>query len=127
MAQSTTENVRHPNSIWQPHGDPAKARQPRDPPEEDPFVRLYDDTEFYDDNTGLPLSKAMATQAHRIEIVFLSRRRGYTPRCVEKIMKVLTTRWLDINKGDENNPDYRSRLAGREREREKSIAETTSS
>ncbi len=39
------------------------------PPEEDPFVRLYDDTEFYDDNTGLLLSKAMATQARRIDIV----------------------------------------------------------
>ena len=46
------------------------------PPEEDPFVRLYDDTEFHDDNTGLPLSKAMATQARRIEIVFFFKKTG---------------------------------------------------
>ena len=39
------------------------------PPEEDPFVRLYDDTAFYDDNTGLSLSKAVATQARRIDFV----------------------------------------------------------
>ena len=28
--------------------------------------------------------------------------------------KVITTKWLDINKGDGEKPDYRSRLVGRE-------------
>ena len=28
--------------------------------------------------------------------------------------KVITTRWLDINKGDQERPDYRSKLVGRE-------------
>ena len=28
--------------------------------------------------------------------------------------KVIITRWLDVNKGDEANPDYRARLVGRE-------------
>ena len=28
--------------------------------------------------------------------------------------KVVTTRWLDVNKGDEKKPNIRSRLVGRE-------------
>ena len=28
--------------------------------------------------------------------------------------KVVTTRWIDINKGDGQNPNYRARLVGRE-------------
>ena len=27
--------------------------------------------------------------------------------------KVIKTRWIDINKGDEENPTYRSRLVGK--------------
>ena len=28
--------------------------------------------------------------------------------------KVITTKWRDINKGDQRNPNYRARLVGRE-------------
>ena len=28
--------------------------------------------------------------------------------------KIITTRWLDVNKGDDDDPDYRARLVGRE-------------
>ena len=29
-------------------------------------------------------------------------------------MKPITTKWLDVNKSDEANPNYRARLVGRE-------------
>ena len=29
-------------------------------------------------------------------------------------MKVISTRWLDVNKGDAKNPDHRARLVARE-------------
>ena len=32
----------------------------------------------------------------------------------QKGMKVITTKWIDTNKGDHLNPDYRARLVGRE-------------
>ena len=28
--------------------------------------------------------------------------------------KIIRTRWIDINKGDDENPNYRSRLVGKE-------------
>ena len=34
-------------------------------------------------------------------------------------MQVITTKWLDINKGDEASPNYRARFVGREIAREK--------
>ena len=32
----------------------------------------------------------------------------------EPWMNVITTKWLDVNKGDEVTPNYRARLVGRE-------------
>ena len=34
-------------------------------------------------------------------------------------MQVVSTKWLDVNKGDEASPNYRARLVGREIIREK--------
>ena len=34
-------------------------------------------------------------------------------------MKVITTKWIDTNKGDDLNPDYRARLVGREIKKDK--------
>ena len=36
------------------------------------------------------------------------------PRSEAKGNKIISTRWLDVNKGDGNRPDYRARLVGRE-------------
>ena len=38
------------------------------PPEEDPFQKLYAAAEFYEDISGMPLDKAMATAARKTEI-----------------------------------------------------------
>ena len=37
----------------------------------------------------------------------------------EHWMRTITTRWLDTNKGDEQNPNYRARLVAREIKRDK--------
>ena len=84
------------------------------PPEEDYLSTLYEGLEFVDDVTGAPLDKSRAITARKLEMDFFRRMGVYTKIVREKGMKVITTRWLDVNKGDEASPDYRARLVGRE-------------
>ena len=84
------------------------------PPEEDYLKELYEGLEFMDDVTGAPLDKSRAIKARKLEMDFFRRMGVYTKVPREKYMKVITTRWLDVNKGDEASPDYRARLVGRE-------------
>ena len=89
------------------------------PPEEDPMAELYRDVEFVDDVTGAPLDKNLTMAARRSEIAFFRKRGVYVKVPRQKGMRVLSTRWLDVNKGDESSPEYRARLVGREIAREK--------
>ena len=89
------------------------------PPEEDPMAHLYTDMDFVDDVSGQMLDKSMATKARRLEIEYFKQMGVYTKVKREKWMKVISTRWLDINKGDLEHPDYRARLVGREIKRDK--------
>ncbi len=73
---------------------------------------LYDNAEFFDDISGLQLDKKLATTARTEDIEFFRRRGVYTKRRREHWMKVITTKWIDQNKGDEANPNYRARLVG---------------
>ena len=52
----------------------------------------------------------------QLEMDFFKRMGVYEkiPKHHAKGQKVISTRWVDTNKGDEANPDYRSRLVGRE-------------
>ena len=84
------------------------------PAEEDPFATLYDGLEFRDDISGAPLDKEEAIKARRKEIEFFKRLGVYTKVPKERWMRVITTRWIDQNKGDENDPNYRARLVARE-------------
>ena len=43
----------------------------------------------------------------------------YTKRRRELWMKVITTKWIDQNKGDEESANYRARLVGSEIAKEK--------
>ena len=83
-------------------------------PEENPFEHLYDDAEFIDDVTGQPLEKAEAIKARKTEIDFFRARGVYTKVHREDWMRIITTKWLDINKGDDVAKNYRARLVGRE-------------
>ena len=72
-----------------------------------------------DDVSGLFLNKELSIQARKLEIDFFKDRRVYKKLPKEPWMQVISTKWLDVNKGDEASPNYRARLVGREIAREK--------
>ena len=88
------------------------------PPEENDFAHLYDDAKFVDDVTGSPLDKSEAIKARRTEIKVFKEMGVYTKVRREPWMRVISTKWLDINKGDEIEKNYRARLVGREIKRD---------
>ena len=90
----------------------------QEPPEEDlKFEKLYADAEFYDDVSGLLLDKSEAIKARRTEIGVFKEMGVYSKMKWEAWMKIIQTKWLDINKGDDENRVYRSRLVGCELKR----------
>ena len=89
------------------------------PPEEDPFSQIYDGMEFVDDVSGEPLDKAEAVKARKLEMTFFKDKGVYTKVRRQAWMKIITTKWLDVNKGDAVNMNYRARLVGREIKRDK--------
>ena len=74
------------------------------------LAALYKWCEFCDDISGVQLDHAMATAARRKEIEFFKARGVYTKVKQEPWMKIISTKWLDQNKGDAAAPNYRSRL-----------------
>ena len=72
----------------------------------------------WDDVTGAALDVEGVKKARETEMKFFKDMNAYTrcPReCVEKEGgKIIDLKWIDINKGDATNPNYRSRLVGRE-------------
>ena len=76
------------------------------------FDRLYHDCEFYDDASGLQLDKGLATRARETEMKFFKDMGVYSKVKRASWMKVIATKWLDINKGDIDSPNYRARLVG---------------
>ena len=74
--------------------------------------------EAYDDVSGAPLKAELVTKARRFEIEFFRKMGVYekVPRAQAwaKRQQVIGTRWIDINKGDEIHPDYRSRLVAKQ-------------
>ncbi len=85
---------------------------------DDALNELYKDVEFHDDVTGKKLHHGMAVEARRLEMAFFRRLRVYDKVPIQEAhdngCKIITTRWLDINKGDAESPNYRARLVGRE-------------
>jgi hypothetical protein len=75
---------------------------------------LYKDGEFVDDISGKSLQKDLVIEARLLELGFFRDLEVYTKVDREPWMRPITTKWLDINKGDRTNPNYRSRLVGRE-------------
>ena len=62
--------------------------------------KLYQDCEFFDDVTGGQLDKALTVQARKEEVNYFKKRGVYTKNRREPWMQVISTIWLDINKGD---------------------------
>ena len=83
-------------------------------PEEDHFSDIYDGMSFMDDVHGGELDRAMAIKARRVEIDYFKRMGVYTKVKRRGGMKIISTKWIDTNKGDLTDPNYRARLVGRE-------------
>ena len=68
--------------------------------------------------TGNELDPNMAIRARKEEVEYIHKSKLYTkvPRSKAKALgaKVVPVRWVDINKGDLEKPNYRSRLVARE-------------
>ena len=72
----------------------------------------------WDDLTGMKLHAGKVTEARGKEIECIKDKGVWTkiPRqmAIAKGWKIVKTRWIDINKGNGENPVYRSRLVGKE-------------
>ena len=80
---------------------------------------MYEWDEFVDDISGAALDKELATKARKLEMDFFHKLGVYTKVKKEPWMKVITTKWLDTNKGDVASPEYRARLVAREIKKDK--------
>ena len=71
-----------------------------------------------DDVSGVALDPELVKKAREVEMTFFRKMVVYTrvPRAMQKMKggKIIGVRWVDVNKGDAENPDYRSRLVGQE-------------
>ena len=72
----------------------------------------------WDDVTGMPLDRQKVQRARAEEIEYVRSKKVWTkiPRAEAQKMgyKIIKTRWIDINKGDDANPLYRSRFVAKE-------------
>ena len=100
-----------------------KAPSPSDFHEEEEQISLAQIAErqgegAWDDVTGMPLDEEEVRRARREEIEYVRSKKVWTkiPRAdaVRRGMKIIKTRWIDINKGDDENPIYRSRFVAKE-------------
>ena len=71
----------------------------------------------WDDLTHMKLDAGKVKEARPKEVGYIRDKRVYDkiPRtqAVRNKWKVVQVRWIDINKGDDENPNYRSRLVGK--------------
>ena len=72
----------------------------------------------WDDLTGMKLEAGKVIEARAKEVGYIRDKRVYTKilrsQASRNGWKIVETRWIDINKGDDENPNYRSRLVGKE-------------
>ena len=74
---------------------------------------------YYDSNTGAELDPEQVVKARTDELGWIHRQKVYTKVPLEECYQntghpPITLKWLDRNKGDEQRPNYRSRLVVRE-------------
>ena len=71
-----------------------------------------------DDVSGVELDPKLVKEAREVEMAFFRKMQVYTrePRAMQRMKggKVIGARWVDVNKGDPEKPDMRSRLVGQE-------------
>ena len=82
-------------------------------------LAFADSTEYaQDDVSGVELDPELVKQAREGDMTFFRKMQVYTrgPRAMQTMKggKVIGVRLVDVNKGDSENPDMRSRLVGQE-------------
>ena len=83
------------------------------------FTRSLGDAYFVDDVSGKKLESESVLKAREDERKGVVRHNVFTKVPIQECFDntgcaPVSTKWIDINKGDENDPDYRSRWVGRE-------------
>ena len=72
----------------------------------------------WDDISAAPLNPEMVKAARKLEIKYVEQKPVWEkmPRAVakQKGWKIVKSRGIDINKGDDKTPNYRSRMVGKE-------------
>ena len=87
------------------------------------FCEIDSDEEFIDDVSGLPLDPVMVRAARKEEIDVFRQHQVYSKVSIDEAWSKtnkapIGVRWIDINKGDRLNPEYRSRLVAKEIKRD---------
>ena len=75
----------------------------------------------YDSISGVRLDPELLSASRKVEIDFMNRLEVYRKRprnwAKDKGIHVIPTKWVEVNKGDDKRPEYRSRLCGKELKR----------
>ena len=84
--------------------------------------------EFIDHITGVPLDSVLVRAARELEIDWIRRMNIWQDSSLDECKSVtgkmpLSLRWIDTNKRDQENPEYRSRLVVREIKARKKVEE----
>ena len=87
-------------------------------------VEEKDETQFVDDVSGKMLDTGLVRLARAEEMEVFAAHEVYTKVPIEEAWTVsgkapIGTRWIDINKADDVDPEYRSRLVAQEIKRDK--------
>ena len=69
---------------------------------------------FFDDVSGKQLEHSRVLKARQDEVDFIKRMSVFEEVERPKNRPVLKGRWVDVNKGDDTHPNYRSRYVGKE-------------
>ena len=95
--------------------------QPNDASDQDSFALRFgiQNDRFIDANTGLPLDEGLCRAARKKEIDYFKSKGVWEIRSVNEARakmgrSPISVRWVEVNKGDDQTPNIRSRLVARE-------------
>ena len=88
-------------------------------PVEKQFTQSLGDCDFIDDVSGKVLDENLVRKAREDERIGVNKHNVYTKVPIQEWFDKtggppISTKWVDVNKGDDVEPDYRSRWVGRE-------------
>ena len=82
-------------------------------------IQVSNEPVYRDDLTGQPLPPELVRAARAKELEYFGAKKVWEKRAFSEARKVtgrppITVRWVDVNKGDNQNPNIRSRLVARQ-------------